>query len=93
VLGWVGGVAKIDGVLPSAEAVRDRLGLITRAVDRLLDGERRAPRELDVPDEQAGRSAAGIAVLVDASCNRDDVRTRCTIFARKRCLGRRACWS
>jgi len=38
VLGWVGGVAKIDGVLPSAEAVRDRLGLITRAVDRLFDG-------------------------------------------------------
>ncbi len=38
VLGWVGGVDKIDGALPSADAVRDRLGLIKRAIDRLFDG-------------------------------------------------------
>jgi SAM-dependent methyltransferase len=37
VLGWVGGVDKIDKP-PTADAVRDRLSLMKRAVDKLFDG-------------------------------------------------------
>jgi hypothetical protein len=38
VLGWVGGVDKLEGRPPSAEAVRDRLALMRRALDRLFGG-------------------------------------------------------
>lgn len=37
VLGWVGGVDKLEGAPPSAEAVRDRLALMRVALDRLFD--------------------------------------------------------
>jgi hypothetical protein len=38
VLGWVGGVEKIEGKPPSTEAIRDRLSLMKQAVDRLFEG-------------------------------------------------------
>jgi SAM-dependent methyltransferase len=37
VLGWVGGVDKLEGTPPSDEAVRDRLALMRQALDRLFD--------------------------------------------------------
>ena len=39
VLPWVGGVEKLDGKPPSADAVRDRLALMKQAVDRLFGGK------------------------------------------------------
>jgi SAM-dependent methyltransferase len=41
VLGWVGGAEKIEGRLPSEEAVRDRLALIRTAMDRIFLGRDR----------------------------------------------------
>jgi ubiquinone/menaquinone biosynthesis C-methylase UbiE len=41
VLGWVGGVERIEGRAPSAEAVRDRLTLIRAAMDRVFRGRDR----------------------------------------------------
>lgn len=38
VLGWVGGVDKLEGRPPTAEALRDRLALMRRALDRLFGG-------------------------------------------------------
>jgi hypothetical protein len=38
VLGWVGGVDKIEGKAPTTEAIRDRLALMKQAVDRLFEG-------------------------------------------------------
>jgi SAM-dependent methyltransferase len=40
VLGWIGGTEKVDGGPPSAEAVRDRLGLIRHSMDILFGGRR-----------------------------------------------------
>ena len=37
VLGWVGGVEKLEGKPPAADAVRDRLALMRQALDRLFD--------------------------------------------------------
>ena len=37
VLGWVGGIEKIDGAPPTTEAVRDRLALMRQALDRLFE--------------------------------------------------------
>jgi ubiquinone/menaquinone biosynthesis C-methylase UbiE len=37
VLGWVGGVDKIEGAAPSPDAIRDRLALMRLALDRLFD--------------------------------------------------------
>ena len=41
VLGWVGGVEKLEGRAPSEEAVRDRLALIRAAMDRVFEGKDR----------------------------------------------------
>ena len=41
VLGWVGGVEKIEGRAPSEEAVRDRLALIREAMRRVFEGRDR----------------------------------------------------
>jgi hypothetical protein len=38
VLGWVGGVEKIEGRPPEPDAIRDRLALIKQAIDRLFGG-------------------------------------------------------
>jgi ubiquinone/menaquinone biosynthesis C-methylase UbiE len=38
VLGWVGGSARVDGIAPGPESVRDRLALIRHAMDTLLGG-------------------------------------------------------
>ena len=38
VLGWVGGSAKVEGKDPTADAVRDRLGLIRHAMETLFGG-------------------------------------------------------
>jgi len=39
VLPWVGGVEKLDGKPPSADAMRDRLALMKQAVDQLFGGK------------------------------------------------------
>lgn len=41
VLGWVGGVEKIEGKAPTEESVRDRLVLIRAAMDRIFKGKDR----------------------------------------------------
>ena len=41
VLGWVGGVEKIEGKAPTEEAVRDRLTLIRAAMDKIFKGKDR----------------------------------------------------
>jgi ubiquinone/menaquinone biosynthesis C-methylase UbiE len=41
VLGWVGGVEKIEGKAPSDEAVKDRLALIRKAMGRVFQGRDR----------------------------------------------------
>ena len=38
VLGWVGGVERIEGQPPTEEAVQDRLALIRAAMDRVFEG-------------------------------------------------------
>ncbi|MHB8604900.1 MAG: class I SAM-dependent methyltransferase, partial [Thermoplasmatota archaeon] len=38
ILGWVGGSEKVDGAPPSDADVRDRLGILRRALERALDG-------------------------------------------------------
>ena len=38
VLGWVGGVSKVEGSTATPEAVRDRLALIRHAMDTLFGG-------------------------------------------------------
>ncbi len=38
VLGWVGGLEKIEGKPPSGEAIRDRLTLMKEAVNQLFEG-------------------------------------------------------
>jgi SAM-dependent methyltransferase len=37
VLGWIGGVEKLEGTAPTEDAVRDRLALMRLALDRLFD--------------------------------------------------------
>jgi len=39
VLGWVGGVERIEGRAASEETVRDRLTLIREGLDRLFEGK------------------------------------------------------
>jgi ubiquinone/menaquinone biosynthesis C-methylase UbiE len=41
VLGWVGGVEKIEGKAPADEAVKDRLALIRAAMERIFKGKDR----------------------------------------------------
>ncbi len=40
VLGWVGGTEKVDGVLPSEEAVADRLQLMREALEVIFGGRK-----------------------------------------------------
>ena len=39
VIGWLGGVAKIDGADATPEEVADRLALLREAIEQVFDGE------------------------------------------------------